>query len=751
MKLLALRVSQFRRFAGPVAIEGLGDGVNVLAGPNEMGKSTLFHALEAAFLLRHRTSGALLDQMRPRSGGEPCVEVDFEVRGRRLRLRKQFGRGASSVLSDLGTGRIIAQAADAEEKVLELTGRKSELPGRLGLIWVRQKRSLLSADPDLDPDTGKQKPRGEEDALVDLIGEEVEAAAGGETFNAVQRLIDAAREVHLTGTRGAVKKNSPLDLARRVREAKLAELAEAERAAAAGKDRIEKIAALSAELAELDTQIRSSDIQSKATALEAQIAQAAKLRAARDVAREAEKAAAAVAVAARQDREAFVVSQRRRAEMDTVLRSALDIERDIAARSAALNADPATPSRIDRLLSLDRDLALANATLAAEAAGVEIALRPGHGNRVAAGGDVVHEDTRIAVPGSLDIDIDGIAQIRVTAGGARARGALDKRASAEADIAALLSALGVATVDEAKSRAAARAAQVDALEQARARLSGLAPKGAASIAAEIALNDKAAPGEADAGALQARAAEADAALAGAREARQKLELDAPSDESVRGMSSELQRLKLDAQTRAERRARVHVGLEKLKSEQEGADEDGRAGRAELLRGEMDLASAEVKRLEAEVAALDLLSSTLASIEAKQRQTFFAPVVQRLAPHLQALFGAATAQFGEGFTLSGLTRDGEAESVLALSDGTREQLSVLVRLSFAELIASRGEGAPLILDDPLVYSDDQRLEAMCRILGAAGERLQILLLTCRAEAFKKLPGRRLQVVPWRPGL
>ena len=57
MKIDALRVAAFRRFADPAAIENFSNGVNVLAGPNEMGKSTFFHALEAAFIVRHKVSG----------------------------------------------------------------------------------------------------------------------------------------------------------------------------------------------------------------------------------------------------------------------------------------------------------------------------------------------------------------------------------------------------------------------------------------------------------------------------------------------------------------------------------------------------------------------------------------------------------------------------------------------------------------------------------------------------------------------
>ena len=104
---------------------------------------------------------------------------------------------------------------------------------------------------------------------------------------------------------------------------------------------------------------------------------------------------------------------------------------------------------------------------------------------------------------------------------------------------------------------------------------------------------------------------------------------------------------------------------------------------------------------------------------------------------------------EGFSLRALTRAGEREDFAVLSDGTREQLAVLVRMGFARVLADRGMPVPLVLDDPLVYSDDERLAAMCRALEDAGRVHQVVLLTCRETAFQKLAGRRLTLESWRP--
>ena len=43
---------------------------------------------------------------------------------------------------------------------------------------------------------------------------------------------------------------------------------------------------------------------------------------------------------------------------------------------------------------------------------------------------------------------------------------------------------------------------------------------------------------------------------------------------------------------------------------------------------------------------------------------------------------------------------------------------LVRVAFAEVLAENGYPTPLVLDDPLAYSDDARLAAMCGELTAA---------------------------------
>ena len=68
----------------------------------------------------------------------------------------------------------------------------------------------------------------------------------------------------------------------------------------------------------------------------------------------------------------------------------------------------------------------------------------------------------------------------------------------------------------------------------------------------------------------------------------------------------------------------------------------------------------------------------------------------------------------------------------------------MRLALAELLCDRGLPAVVVLDDALVFSDDERMQRMFRVLERAAARLQILVLTCRERLFEDLAGTRLRL-------
>ena len=77
-----------------------GPGLNVLYGPNDLGKSTVVAAIRLGLLLPHTSSHC--DQYIGWTGGEdPRVEITFENESQRIwRVQKQFGKSGSSLLQE---------------------------------------------------------------------------------------------------------------------------------------------------------------------------------------------------------------------------------------------------------------------------------------------------------------------------------------------------------------------------------------------------------------------------------------------------------------------------------------------------------------------------------------------------------------------------------------------------------------------------------------------------------------------------
>lgn len=48
----------------------------------------------------------------------------------------------------------------------------------------------------------------------------------------------------------------------------------------------------------------------------------------------------------------------------------------------------------------------------------------------------------------------------------------------------------------------------------------------------------------------------------------------------------------------------------------------------------------------------------------------------------------------------------------------------------------------MLDDALVFADDDRFEVMLEILAEAAQRMQIIILSCRTSAYRGLDAKRL---------
>ena len=178
--------------------------------------------------------------------------------------------------------------------------------------------------------------------------------------------------------------------------------------------------------------------------------------------------------------------------------------------------------------------------------------------------------------------------------------------------------------------------------------------------------------------------------------------------------------------------------------------EGGSGLDEMMAArerEAEMLSAEQAALAGETKVLRLLLDTLTAAERETKEQYLAPIVRRVTPYLSGLFPGVTVRCDDSLRITGLTRDGKPiEAFEHLSDGTQEQIAVLARLAFAEMLIDQKKPAMVILDDALAYSDADRLERMFDIIALAATKMQILVLTCRDDLFSRLGGSRLDFRP-----
>ena len=228
-----------------------------------------------------------------------------------------------------------------------------------------------------------------------------------------------------------------------------------------------------------------------------------------------------------------------------------------------------------------------------------------------------------------------------------------------------------------------------------------------------------------------------------------LEAERPASARTQ-LEARITRLKAAIEKRESDRVNLRIESVRLSERIEVHDSAGIDEAIEHTQHELEQATLRRDRFEREVEVLDLLADTLRTAESDAKERYVAPVVNRIHPYLQMLFPDAEISIGEDMYITGMSRHaGYEESFDHLSMGTQEQIAVLVRLAFAEMLIDQGAPAAVVLDDALVFSDDQRMRLMFDILSHAAQRVQILVFTCREQLFEGLGAHQLQLAEVDP--
>jgi chromosome segregation ATPase len=531
VRIRAIRLAEVGPFSAGVVLEGLSGGLDVLAGPNELGKSTIFEALKLALFEKFTAKNKRIEALRSHDRGAPVVEVDFEVGGESWRLFKRFLSGRAAELEATATGKRYS-GADAENHLSHLLSGTPHQGSRFALLWVGQGAPLLQPQPDPDQRL----------LLATLIGREVEAVADGGLARAVRERVKLDLAPLAGGRAGAPKIGSEFDTALRLRERlrrETEQAREAARSAAADLDELTQLrskrheADSSAErvrlhrLAEeaqrtleearrLNDQLAIADAKAKAAELALEkardglgqfdtlAAELARLEGDNSIGQstfaevmlaldEADAVLAAAQsaiehdeaelqrlrdlVIARERADAATATRKRAAEIEHAIREAKVLIKAIEQGERALAANRATAERMHLLEVKEQSILLLESKLAAAAPRVQITYATGVAGRIRVGGMALANGAELNVRSPIVFEIDGIGTMTVAPAASERTHCERDIAGLGAEVAELLSAIGARDAADARDMQSRRQELVSSLDRQRAALAALAPQG----------------------------------------------------------------------------------------------------------------------------------------------------------------------------------------------------------------------------------------------------------------------------------
>jgi len=202
------------------------------------------------------------------------------------------------------------------------------------------------------------------------------------------------------------------------------------------------------------------------------------------------------------------------------------------------------------------------------------------------------------------------------------------------------------------------------------------------------------------------------------------------------------KLKDRIQTLREDRSVCETEIERLERELDRlrctGPESARDGQVQSLRNELALIEQQLQDGQQRWQALKLTETVLE----RTRDRLNVEIVPEVIQDASALLSRMTSGRFTGFRFDPQTEEflvitstGNDLSPVALSRGTLEQASLSFRLALARAFSRKGHLLPLVLDDVLVDSDEDRSRAAIEVLVERARNHQILFFTCQEHLLE----------------
>ncbi|MDM8558860.1 AAA family ATPase [Candidatus Parabeggiatoa sp. HSG14] len=197
------------------------------------------------------------------------------------------------------------------------------------------------------------------------------------------------------------------------------------------------------------------------------------------------------------------------------------------------------------------------------------------------------------------------------------------------------------------------------------------------------------------------------------------------------LPSQLQQCKEQIQNLEQERSSIDQSIGELRTLLKQMDGNAQAAQA---ADEAQLALAEIQNLSERYMQIHLAASVLRKSIERFREQNQGPLVKRASELFQHLTlnsfcGLKTDYQNDQPVLVGLrTKNSVGIPITGMSEGTRDQMYLALRLASIERYIKKNSPIPLILDDILINFDDERSRATLSVLGELAQQTQILFLT-----------------------
>ncbi len=225
-----------------------------------------------------------------------------------------------------------------------------------------------------------------------------------------------------------------------------------------------------------------------------------------------------------------------------------------------------------------------------------------------------------------------------------------------------------------------------------------------------------------------------------------------AEEALAEIDAALAPLPIDAPERAATLQQKISSLEvDIQNAREAYKQDEAAVTAILRQGpysSLAIAEERVRQLEADEAAesnhlqaIQRLRAVVDAAKAKALAGISEPVEERATVLLERIVGRpfARIRLGDSMKLESVRPEGcvDGAPVEQMSSGEREQIYFATRLALADVLGNQ-ERQVVVLDDPLVDTDADRLARALELIHERSDRLQFVILSCHPERYLALP-------------